>query len=461
MAVIIADSCIKCEACIGACPFGALEINKEGRLEVDQKLCKDCGKCVKGCPVSALSLPVREKPAKTEVSIDETTKPENVKPAQDTKEDKLAAKAEDGIAHMPADLDPELAKYNGGVWVFAEQLEGRVAGVTLELLGAAGKLAQKLDTPVCAVLLGERVEPIADMLFEYGADKVYMFDSPAFHFYRAETYTKAACYLINKYKPEIFMIGATTSGRDLAGAVATSIKTGLTADCTMLDIDMEKRLLLASRPAFGGNIMATIVCQDHRPQMATVRPRVMPMPEMEKGRKGELIRENIEVREQDLRTLVLKIVKEQADNIKLEDAKIIVSGGRGVQNEQGFALLDELARAVGGVTAGSRGAVEKGLIEYKRQVGQTGQTVSPKLYFAVGISGAIQHVVGMQGSETIVAINTDPECPMMKLATYGIVGDAAVVLPMLIKEFKNALNDLTAQQAASNQLKSKGGESVA
>lgn len=327
----------------------------------------------------------------------------------------------------------------GEVWVFAEQLEGKLAVVTLELIGAARKLAADLNTTVSTVLLGENVEEIIPTLFEYGSDTVYLIDDPVFHYYRAETYNKAFCYLIQKYKPEILLMGATTTGRDLAGAVATSLKTGLTADCTALEIDPDKKILLASRPAFGGNIMATIVCMDHRPQMATVRPRVMSMPEPLKSHQGNLIKENIEIEENSLKTKVLEIVREKAEDLKIEDAKIIVSGGRGIQNSETFTLLAELANVLGGVVGGSRGAVEKGLVDYKHQVGQTGQTVSPKLYIAVGISGAIQHTVGMSGADTIVAINTDPQCPMMKLATYGIVGDAAIVIPKLINEFKKEL----------------------
>ena len=288
-----------------------------------------------------------------------------------------------------------IEKEYSGVWVFVEQLEGKLATVTLELIGEAKKLASSLNVQVSTVLLGDKVEGIIPTLFEYGADTVYIIDDPVFHFYRAETYMKAFCYLVEKYKPEILLMGATTTGRDLAGAVATTLKTGLTADCTALEIDLDKKMLLASRPAFGGNIMATIVCKDHRPQMATVRPKVMKMPTPEPNRTGAVIREEFGIEEESLKTMVLKIVKDQAENIKLEDAKIVVSGGRGIQNEHGLKLLTELATVLAGVVGGSRGAVEKGLIDHKRQVGQTGQTVSPKLYFAIGISGAIQHIVGL------------------------------------------------------------------
>ncbi|MGV8980653.1 electron transfer flavoprotein subunit alpha/FixB family protein [Clostridium sp.] len=336
----------------------------------------------------------------------------------------------------------DINKEYSGVWVFVEQLEGKLATVTLELIGKAKKLASNLNVQVSAVLLGDKVETIIPTLFEHGADTVYIIDDPVFHFYRAETYMKAFCYLVEKYKPEILLMGATTTGRDLAGAVATTLKTGLTADCTALDIDLDKRMLLASRPAFGGNIMATIVCKDHRPQMATVHPKVMKMPTPEPNRTGIVVRETFSIEEDSLKTIVLKIVKDGLENVKLEDAKIIVSGGRGIQNEHGVKLLNELAAVLGGTVSGSRGAVEKDLIDHKRQVGQTGKTVSPKLYFAIGISGAVQHTVGLQGSETIIAINTDPECSMMKIATYSIVGDALTILPKLIKVFKESLSEL-------------------
>jgi len=351
-------------------------------------------------------------------------------------------------------------KEYSGVWVFVEQLEGKLATVTLELVGEAKKLASSLNVEVSTVLLGDKVETIIPTLFEYGADTVYIIDDPVFHFYRAETYMRAFCYLVEKYKPEILLMGATTTGRDLAGAVATTLKTGLTADCTALDIDLEKKILLASRPAFGGNIMATIVCKDHRPQMATVHPKVMKMPVPEPNRTGIVVRETFAIEEESLKTIVLKIVKDGVENVKLEDAKIIVSGGRGIQNEHGVKLLNELAAILGGVTAGSRGAVEKDLIDHKRQVGQTGQTVSPKLYFAIGISGAIQHTVGLQGSETIIAINTDPDCPMMKIATYSIVGDALKILPKLIEVFKQSLSEIKNLELKNSNYDMKGGVTV-
>lgn len=421
MAVIISDTCMGCETCIPNCQYNALKINSDGKLIVNNERCTECGKCVSECPISALKLPVSKKDIKDTITI-ENKKSENPK---------------DTALKVASDVD----EHNCGVWVFAEQLEGKLNSVTLELIGEAKKLGLKLNVPVSAILLGDNIESIIPVLFEYGADKIYTVNDPVYHFYRAETYKEAFCYLINKYNPEILLIGATTTGRDLAGAVATTLRTGLTADCTILDIDMDKKILLASRPAFGGNIMATIVCKDHRPQMATVRPRVMQMAVPQPLRSGLVVNEIFKIEEDSLQTKVLKVVKEKIEDLKLEDAKIIVGGGRGIQNEQGFKLLSEFAKLIGGVVAGSRGAVEKGLIDSKYQVGQTGQTVCPKLYFAIGISGAIQHIVGMQGAETIVAINTDPDCPMMKLATYGIVGDAFEILTKLTDGFKDILDD--------------------
>lgn len=326
---------------------------------------------------------------------------------------------------------------NDKVWVFIEQNELKIAGVSLELIGVATDLAEKLQTQVGVILIGNKVQSLAQQLFEYGADVVYLIENPVFNHYRTEAFVKAIGHLVKKYQPEIFLVGATTTGRDLAGAVATDLLTGLTADCTHLDIDLEKRYLLASRPAFGGNIMATILCERHRPQMATVRSKVMKALKPVPNRKGTLITETVDILESSIPKQIVEVIH-QLENVRLDEAKIIVSGGRGVKDKKGFDLLESFAEVIGGVVAGSRGAVECGSISVKRQVGQTGQTVAPNLYFAVGISGAIQHVVGMQHAETIVAINSDPSCTMMKLADFAIEGDAYQVLPKLISLFKDA-----------------------
>lgn len=326
-----------------------------------------------------------------------------------------------------------------GVWVFIEQRDGELVDVGLELLGAGRDLADKLEVDLCGVLLGHNVKELSKSVFEHGADKVYLIDDPILEKYRSETYMKAVGDLVRKYKPEIFLYGATSNGKDLASAVATEVMTGLTADTTMLDVDLEKRLLEASRPAFGGNIMATILCKKHRPQMATVRPKVMKKMEPEPGRTGEIIEETIQLKEEDLRTKVLEIVRDTKKAVNLEDADIIVAGGKGIKDEKGLKMIQELADVLNATVGASRDIVEAGLISHAHQVGQTGLTVTPKIYFAIGISGAIQHKVGMENSETIIAINTDPNAAIFDVAHYGVVADAFEIVPLLTEEFKKAL----------------------
>lgn len=325
---------------------------------------------------------------------------------------------------------------NQGVWVFIEVNDGKIEGVSLELLGAGRKLADKLEVPLSGVMLGEGVMPLANEVIYAGADQVYVVDHPVLKDYRTESFMKGVCALAEKYKPEIFLYGATPNGKDLASAVATDLSTGLTADTTMLDVDIEKRLLEASRPAFGGNIMATILCKKHRPQMATVRPKVMKALEADVGRKGVIIEEELELREEDMRTKVLKIVKDVTKKASLAEAHVIVAGGKGLGDIQGFQLIHELAEVIGASVGGTRDVVEAGWLKHEQQVGQTGETVTPKIYFAIGISGAIQHVEGMKNSELIIAINKDPNAPIFDVATYGIVGDALEIVPKLIKQFK-------------------------
>jgi len=283
------------------------------------------------------------------------------------------------------------------------------------------------------MVIGDEVENLCQESFIYGAAKVYLIDGPIFRHYRTEPYYKAICYLIEKYKPEIVLVGATGLGRDLAGAVATELRTGLTADCTGLTID-EKRFLLQTRPAFGGNIMATIMTERTRPQMATVRPHVMPMPERDTSRKGEIIRESMALDEEGIAVKVLEVIdsrKHGAEDVDIAGAEIIVSGGRGMQGKENFQILQELAHELGGVVGCSRGAVEAGWMPVERQVGQTGKTVRPKIYFACGISGAIQHLVGMQDSDVIIAVNRDKQAPIFEVATYGIEGDVFQVVPAI------------------------------
>lgn len=323
-----------------------------------------------------------------------------------------------------------------GVWVFIEQTEGEIEGVSLELLGAGRTLADKLDVPLAGVLLGDGIKELSKKVIGHGADIVYVIDHPVLKHYRTESYMSGVNYLAEKYKPEIFLYGATPNGKDLASAVATDLSTGLTADTTMLDVDVEKRWLEASRPAFGGNIMATILCKKNRPQMATVRPKVMKALDFDEGRQGQVIEEMIPLSEENMRTKVLKIVKDVTKAAKLADAHVIVCGGKGMGDADGFQLIHELADAIGGTVGGTRDVIEAGWLPHELQIGQTGETVTPKIYFAIGISGAIQHVVGMKNSELIIAINKDPNAAIFEVATYGIVGDALEILPKLIEQFK-------------------------
>ncbi|WP_139492415.1 electron transfer flavoprotein subunit alpha/FixB family protein [Brevibacillus dissolubilis] len=327
-----------------------------------------------------------------------------------------------------------------GVWVFLERKEDTIAPVSLELLGAGRKLADKRGVPLGGIVIGHKVKPLAQIAVEYGADVVYVYDDPIFENYRTESFMKAVIHACEKHKPEIFLYGATSTGKDLASAVATDLETGLTADTTMLDVDSETGLLEASRPAFGGNIMATILCKKHRPQMATVRPKVMKALDPEKKRRGEVIVETLKVKEEDLRTKVLEIVRDTTKKVKIDEADIIVAGGKGLGSKEGFDILHRFASVIGATVGASRDAVEAGWIDHHHQVGQTGVTVTPKIYFAIGISGAIQHLVGMQNSGLIIAINKDPEAPIFQACHYGIVGDAFEIVPMLMEAFQNALD---------------------
>lgn len=325
------------------------------------------------------------------------------------------------------------------VWVFIEEKDGVIAPVSLELLGAGRKLADKRGSELAGVLIGENIKNLTSTLFEYGADIVYVYDQPIFKHYRTESFMKALLHCSNKYKPEIILYGATSTGKDLASAVATDLPTGLTADTTELDVEEDTGLLLASRPAFGGNIMATILCKKYRPQMATVRAKVMKALTPVRGRAGKVIEEYIPLAEEDIRTKVLEIVKETTKKVRIDEADIIVAGGKGLGSAEGFQLIHRLAETLGGVVGASRDVVEAGWVPHAHQVGQTGVTVTPKIYFAIGISGAIQHIVGMKNAGLIIAINKDSEAPIFEACHYGIVGDAFEIVPILIDGFKNAL----------------------
>jgi len=328
--------------------------------------------------------------------------------------------------------------YNG-VWVFIEEKDGVISQVSLELLGAGRKLADKRGVELAGIIIGENIKQLSHTIFEYGADTAYVYDQPIFKHYRTESYMRALLECTNKYKPEIILFGATSTGKDLASAVATDLPTGLTADTTELDVDEETGLLLASRPAFGGNIMATILCKKYRPQMATVRAKVMKALEPQPGRRGTIIEEEIQLKEDDIRTKVLEIVEATTKKVRIDEADIIVAGGKGLGSSEGFQLVRQLADVLGGAVGASRDVVEAGWIEHPHQVGQTGVTVTPKIYIAIGISGAIQHIVGMKNSGLIIAINKDPEAPIFNTCHYGIVGDAFEIVPLLIDQFKTAL----------------------
>ncbi|MBM4762851.1 electron transfer flavoprotein subunit alpha/FixB family protein [Bacillus sp. B15-48] len=327
-----------------------------------------------------------------------------------------------------------------GVWVFIEENDGEIASVSLELLGAGRKLAEKRGVELSGILIGENIKSLAKTVIEYGADTVYVYDNPIFKHYRTESFMKALLECSNKYKPEIILFGATSTGKDLASAVATDMPTGLTADTTELDVEEDTGLLLASRPAFGGNIMATILCKKYRPQMATVRAKVMKALPPQLGRKGKVIEEEILLEEEDIRTKVLEIVKETTKKVRIDEADIIVAGGKGLGSAEGFQLIQQLAGVLGGAVGASRDVVEAGWIEHPHQVGQTGVTVTPKIYIAIGISGAIQHIVGMKNSGLIIAINKDPEAPIFDACHYGIVGNAFEIVPILIEQFKKSLS---------------------
>lgn len=386
---IIAEKCKGCGKCVKSCPFTAISMN--GRLAQIGSACTGCSVCVKECPFGAIEVIEEEK--KETVNLND---------------------------------------YHG-VWVFAEQRDNKLMNVAIELLGEGRKLADEIGTQLCAVLLGENVENLTNDLFAYGADKVYLADDKELKNYRTDAYTKVIYEAIEQYKPEIILLGATHIGRDLGPCLAVRCGTGLTADCTKLEIDPEDKKLKQTRPAFGGNLMATIVCPNHRPQMSTVRPGVMEKAKYIDGRKGELIKLNVSFKDNDIRTKIIDIVKKVGDMVSLTDAEIIVSGGMGLGKKEGFEMLKKLADKLGGTIASSRACVDAGWIDHSYQVGQTGTTVKPKLYIACGISGAIQHLAGMQNSDCIVAINKNEDAPIFEVADYGIVGDVYEVIPAILE----------------------------
>lgn len=388
---VLTAKCTGCALCIKACPFGAITL-KDKLAVIDLDKCNLCGACFDACKFEAILL---EKP-----SVQKT----------------------------------DLSGYKD-VWVFCEQYKGVIQSVSYELLGKGRELADKLDVKLCGVLLGENIKAQAQGLIKRGADKIYVVDSPILKDFLDETYTKIFVDIAKKYKPEIILAGATSTGRSFIPSVAIKLHTGLTADCTGLEIDNDRNLM-QTRPAFGGNIMATILCKGHRPQMATVRHKVMKEAEITEQREGEIILEEIPESYSRRNTQVVEIVEEVAETINLTEADIIVSGGSGLGKQENFKLIEDLAESLGGAVGASRSAVDKGWIPYSHQVGQTGKTVCPKLYIAVGISGAIQHLVGMQSSDKILAINKDPNAPIFKFADFGLIGDLFKILPAMTEEFK-------------------------
>ena len=336
-----------------------------------------------------------------------------------------------------------------GVYVFAQQVDNEISGIALELLGKGKELAAKLETEVTAVLIGYNVKNLADKLAEYGADKVILVDDPELETYRTEPYAHALASVIEKYKPEIVLVGATAIGRDLGPTVSARVKTGLTADCTQLDIgdfplnpipgqEQKHNQLLMTRPAFGGNTIATIACPDNRPQMATVRPGVMQKIAPIAGAKAVIEEYNPGFTPNNKYVTIKEVVKAVSDTVDIMDAKILVSGGRGVGSAENFKILEDLAEVLGGTVSCSRAVVDNGWKPKDLQVGQTGKTVRPQIYFAIGISGAIQHVAGMEESDLIVAINKDETAPIFDVADYGIVGDLNKVVPALTEQLKTA-----------------------
>jgi electron transfer flavoprotein alpha subunit len=387
------EKCKACGKCVKACPYGAIEM--DGEIARILERCTLCGACITSCAFGAILTDA------TEQEI------------------------------------PDLSRYQG-VWVVAELREGALRRATCELLGCGAVLARELGQELSALLLGYKVAHLAKELIAYGAQNVYLVEHRNFAYYSTTAYTKVVAELVRAHDPNILLISATPLGRDLAPRLARRLELGLTADCTGLNTDQndKNRNLLQTRPAFGGNVMATIVTPRSRPQMATVRPGIMEPLSPDRHRKGRVIPYKTSITKKDLSTRTLEIVLSDRKAVDLSQAKIIVAGGRGVGDAAGFVLLRELAEVMGGEVGGSRVAVEAGWITQDRQIGQTGQTVRPEIYIACGISGAIQHRAGISGARNIIAINKDADAPIMGLADYGIVGDLFEVVPLLIKTLK-------------------------
>ncbi len=398
---VITEKCTACGLCEKSCSYGAISMTgapapKSGRptAVIDLSKCTICGACVEACKKFQAIVITR-----------------------------VTFKGQD------------IAKHSG-IAVYAEHRGGKLASVVPEIIGAARELKKELGSAVYAILTGAKVRPLTDELFSYGVDEVWMIDNPAIGDFDEDVQAELVSEIVMEKKPEIFLGGGTVIGRSLLPRVAARILTGLTADCTELAIDPSTKLLRQTRPAFGGNIMATILTQNHRPQMATVRHKVMKPADKVEGHKGKVI-EFPHIKVPASKIEFLEFVEEKTSTVNLVEADVIVSGGRGIKDPKNFEVLEKLAMATGGALGASRAAVDAGWIPYSHQVGQTGKTVKPKVYIACGISGAIQHLAGMKGSDLIVAINTDPNAPIFDVANFGIVGDLFQVVPELVKRLEN------------------------
>ena len=381
------EKCIGCESCIAVCPVGALNM-VDGKANIDQDTCIACGACIGECPVEAIGREEIVREVKNKEGKD--------------------------------------------LWVNVELEDGEPVGVVYELLGVGAELAAKADQKCCAVLICKEAGSLPQKLFAAGADIVYVVSGPE---YDTDIYTNAFCELVETYKPNAVLCGATADGRDLAPRIAARLGTGLCADCTALDINGE--LVEWTRPALGGNILATIICDEHRPQMGTVRPKVFKAKDVDASRSGEIVNYTVKNAVTSKVELVRKEILGASGAIKIEDAEIICSGGRGLGSCDNFKMLEELAALFEhGSVGGSRAVVDEGWVDHAHQVGQSGKTVTPKIYFAFGISGAIQHLAGMSASDIVIAINKDANAPIFKVAQYGIVGDAREILPKLIAKIK-------------------------
>ncbi|GAB4335260.1 MAG: electron transfer flavoprotein subunit alpha [Desulfobulbaceae bacterium] len=392
MLIVDKEKCIGCGVCEANCAFGAITV-EDGCAVVNDN-CTLCGSCVETCEVEALHIEAAERK-----------------------------------------VQGDLADWSG-IWVFAEYRLGKVAPVSFELLGIGRKLADQRGVPLSAVIFGRDLAGAATDLVAHGADRVYTVDDERLESFREDVYGKVLESLIREHRPEVVLAGATAIGRSFIPHVANVLGAGLTADCTQLEIRESDGMLLQTRPAFGGNIMATIECPHTRPQMATVRPKVMAPLEPEPARSGEIIAVEVPAGLLDSSVEVLETVQCAGENVNIQEEDILVAGGRGLESEKGFELIRELAEELGGSVAASRAAVDAGWIPYPHQVGQTGKTVCPKLYIACGISGAIQHAVGMQSAETIVAINRDENAPIFDFATYSLVGDLFEIVPLLTRKIR-------------------------